>query len=114
MPQRLRPGDPRYRTTAQRGYGNRHKVAAQHLKDRHTEGTPCWWCNQPMYLAQGLHADHSQPLAAGGKLPDRLMHSWCNTSRGDGTRDDQRPALTGTNPERNDLDLGNRLLRWPS
>ncbi|QEA10846.1 HNH endonuclease [Mycobacterium phage Weirdo19] len=31
-----------------------------------------------------------------GNHADRLMHDICNKQRGDGTRDDQRPAL---NPE---------------
>lgn len=114
MPQRLRPGDPRYRTTAQRGYGNRHKVEVQYLKDHHIEGTPCWWCGEPMYLSQGLHGDHSQPLATGGKRADRLLHGPCNTARGDGSRDHLRPALTGHKPKSDELDLGQRLLRWPT
>ncbi len=47
-----------------------------------------------------LHADHSRSRAThgtSGNPADRLMHDICNKQRGDGTRDDQRPAL---NPER--------------
>lgn len=48
-----------------------------------------------MYLAQELDGDHSQPRSRGGVVTDRLLHRSCNRSRGDGSRDGQRPALTG-------------------
>ncbi|WP_307677173.1 hypothetical protein [Nocardia pseudovaccinii] len=48
-----------------------------------------------MHLAQGLDGDHSIARAHGGTVADRLLHSWCNRERGDGSRDHLRPALTG-------------------
>jgi hypothetical protein len=45
-----------------------------------------------------LAADHTIPRSMGGKRADRLLHSLCNKQRGDGRRDDQRPALTGQHP----------------
>ncbi|MFE3081787.1 hypothetical protein ACFXG7_37485, partial [Nocardia tengchongensis] len=47
------------------------------------------------YRSQDLDADHSQPRSKGGMVADRLLHSGCNRERGDGSRDDLRPALTG-------------------
>lgn len=107
------PGTHR-RTTTQRGLGHRHKQQVEHLKRQHIEGTPCWWCGQPMYLAQGLSGDHSIPRSAGGTLADRLLHATCNTERGDGSRDHQRPALTGQPRHKHTGDdLGTRALAWP-
>jgi hypothetical protein len=40
-----------------------------------------------------LDADHSQARSRGGTKADRLLHSSCNRSRQDGSRDHQRPAL---------------------
>lgn len=48
-----------------------------------------------------LHADHSKTIARHGigrTNADRLLHETCNKQRGDGSRDDQRPALTNTDP----------------
>lgn len=42
---------------------------------------------------QALHADHTIARSNGGKLADRLLHGSCNASRGNGSRDSQRPAL---------------------
>lgn len=106
------PGTHR-RTTTQRGLGHRHKQQAAHLKQQHVDGTPCWWCGEPMYLSQGLSADHSQPRSAGGTLADRLLHAPCNSERGDGTRDHLRPALTGKRATHNGADLGHRAMAWP-
>lgn len=105
------PGTHR-RTTTQRNLGHRHKQQAAHLKRNHIEGTPCWWCDEPMFLAQGLQADHSVPRSQGGQLADRLLHGWCNAERGDGSRDHQRPALTGKRATRNTVDLGHRTMVW--
>lgn len=101
------------RTTTQRGLGYRHKQQVAHLKRQHIEGTMCWWCGEPMYLAQGLSGDHSIPRSAGGTLADRLLHSLCNTERGDGSRDDQRPAITGRATQPNSADVGHRAMAWP-
>lgn len=48
-----------------------------------------------------LHADHSKTIARHGigrTNADRLLHDLCNKQRGDGSRDDQRPALTNADP----------------
>lgn len=45
-----------------------------------------------------LAADHSIPRATGGMRADRLLHDTCNKQRGDGRRDDRRPAVTGQHP----------------
>jgi hypothetical protein len=66
-----------------------------------------------MYLAQGLSADHSVPRSVGGTTADRLLHSWCNSERGDGSRDHLRPALTGKRSTRDGVDLGRRVMAWP-
>ena len=68
-----------------------------------------------MYLAQGLAGDHTHPRAHGGHLADRLLHSVCNSERGDGTRDHQRPALTGTHRRTAaGENLGHRVMQWPA
>lgn len=98
------------------GLGWRHQQQVRELKRLHIEGTPCWWCGEPMFLAQGLHGDHSTPRAVGGphQLADRLLHGGgCNEERGDGSRDHLRPALTGRPLKREAVDLGRRLMAWP-
>ncbi|MEU6580656.1 hypothetical protein [Nocardia sp. NPDC046763] len=83
------------KSTTQKGLGWRHQQAVEQLKQRHVDGSPCWWCGKPMYLSQALDGDHSQSRSRGGVLADRLLHASCNRSRGDGRRDHERPALTG-------------------
>lgn len=104
---------PHTKTTTQRGLGWRHVQAVATLKRNHIEGSPCWWCAEPMHLHQGLHGDHSTPRSQGGVLPDRLLHSWCNCERGDGARDHLRPALTGRRSKPEQADIGRLSLRWP-
>jgi 5-methylcytosine-specific restriction endonuclease McrA len=82
-----------HRTTTERGLGYDHQRQRARLLRLHRDGTPCWWCGQPMYRSQDLAADHTVSRAHGGTKADRLLHSLCNKARGDGTRDDQRPAL---------------------
>jgi hypothetical protein len=100
-------------TTVQRGLGWRHRQARENLLRNHVEGSLCWWDNEPMFKAQGLHADHSLPRSQGGTVPDRLLHSWCNEERGDGSRDHLRPALTGKRRKKDATDCGPLALRWP-
>ncbi len=103
-------------TTTARGLGWRHQQQAAALKRRHVDGTPCWWCGEPMYLAQGLHADHSIPRSQGGSIADRLVHGSCNLERGDGRNDHRRPALTGqpvNDRKRLPVDLGKLVMPWP-
>lgn len=97
--------EPR-RTTTERGYGHDHQQAREQLMFHHVDGTPCWWCGQPLYRDRtrnwdydpdstdpgsgSLHADHGNGK---GEQASRLLHERCNKSRGDGSRDDSRPAL---------------------
>lgn len=101
--------------TTARGLGWKHQQQAKKLKTKHTPGTPCWWCGEPMYLEQGLQADHSIPRAQmAGTLADRLLHGQCNGERGDGTKDHLRPALTGHRiTGHTGDDLGRRVMPWP-
>ncbi|PPJ31899.1 hypothetical protein C5E45_32940 [Nocardia nova] len=111
------------RTTTQRGLGWKHRQQVASLFARHVDGTPCWWCAQPMWRkpernwdnAQ-LEGDHSKARSQGGTRADRLLHSTCNRSRGAGDHDDQRPALTGkpmTKRDPSDERLGHRAMAWP-
>ncbi|MDQ0283773.1 hypothetical protein [Rhodococcoides fascians] len=95
-----RPPTPK--TTTEKGLGWDHQQVAKELKRTHIEGTICWWCGEPMYLSQGLAADHSKARAKGGTKADRLLHGPCNSARGKGERDHTRPALKGKV-------LGNRM-----
>ncbi|MBO0881924.1 MAG: hypothetical protein J2P17_16600 [Mycobacterium sp.] len=111
---------PHKRTTTQRCLDGRHKAQVKHLKQHHTDGTPCWWCAQPMHLTPGLNwdgrtlqGDHSTPRSQGGRVADRLLHATCNNERGDGSRDHLRPALTGRKPTQTTVDVRPRALTWP-
>lgn len=71
--------------------------------------------------AAPLEADHSKPIKSHGHInnrADRLLHRACNRSRGDGSRDHLRPALTGnTTPNAapaGDSGLGTRIMPWPT
>ncbi|MCQ4148595.1 hypothetical protein NOS52_12535 [Rhodococcus qingshengii] len=104
------------KTTTQRGLGWEHQKQREKLLRAHAEGSPCWWCGEPMYLAQGLAADHSHARAHGGTKADRLLHGLCNKQRGDGSKDDLRPAVTGKPLEQAQADqaaLGVRVMPWP-
>ncbi|MFW0787632.1 hypothetical protein AAFP35_24315 [Gordonia sp. CPCC 206044] len=101
----------RRHTTTSRGLGWTHQQAVQRLKTRHIDGSPCWWCGQPMYRDRrrnwdhaSLEGDHSTARSRGGTIADRLLHMTCNRERGDGSRDHLRPAL-GTRRDDADLDL---------
>ena len=91
-------GTPQARlTTTQKGLGWAHqKVRAALLRDL-IEGTPCTWCDKPMYSMPNmnydhkpLEADHSLARSHGGTRADRLLHSHCNRVRGDGTKGGMR------------------------
>ena len=94
--------------TTDRGLGWRHQQAVAGLLRKHADGSPCWWCDLPRFKqpaghhrnwdAKALAGDHSVPRVAGGLLADRLLHGTCNSQRGDGRWDDERPALTGVHP----------------
>ncbi|GAA2022437.1 hypothetical protein GCM10009756_10090 [Pseudokineococcus marinus] len=86
-----------------RGLGYRHQQRRAYLLRVTPDGTPCWWCGRPMYPQTQpgtLDADHGRARAHGGHQADRLLHSPCNRSRGDGSRDHLRPALTGVPVQR--------------
>ena len=84
------------------GLGWRHQQQRAILMRRLRDGDLCWWCGLPMrkeasknFDGQALAADHSQARSLGGMLADRLLHGSCNSQRGDGKRDNRRPAITG-------------------
>lgn len=90
---------PVRKTTTERGLGWEHQRIRERLLAVHRDGAPCWWCGGPMYRdkarnfdGQALAADHELARAHGGDAAGRLLHGSCNSSRGDGTRDAQRPA----------------------
>lgn len=56
-----------------------------------------------------LHGDHSHGKQNGG-VADRLLHGLCNKQRGDGSRDDERPALHQIQHVSN---LGELAMGWP-
>ena len=95
------------KSTTQKGLGYDHQVHRDRLLLRHVDGSICWWCGRKMFRdptrnfdGKPLAADHSKSRALhgiAGNAADRLLHDLCNKQRGDGSRDDQRPAL---NPER--------------
>lgn len=129
------------KTTTQRGLGWDHQLHRDRLLIRHVDGTLCWWCGRPMYrdptrnwdydptaLARGdrgsgvLEADHERSRSThgtGGNAPNRLLHRKCNRQRGDGSRDDQRPALHPDRQAELDNDDSRALLgarvyfAWP-
>ncbi|MEZ0352379.1 hypothetical protein [Mycobacterium sp. pR1184] len=115
---------PRPGSTA-RGLGHDHQQHRSRLLLRHVDGTACYWCAAKMYRdpkrnwdGRPLHADHSRSRSVygvGNTTADRLLHATCNERRGDGSRDDQRPALTGQSPDNGrDPDLGElTYFDWP-
>lgn len=131
---------PRPKTTTQKGLGHDHQVHRRRLMTRHVDGTRCWWCGRKMFrdrtrnwdydphatrvdgkpdwTSGALSADHERPRSvygSAGNQADRLLHGICNKQRGDGSRDDQRPALSGIAPEDLEPDeaLGALVLAWP-
>lgn len=111
----------RRQTTTNRGLGWHHQQTRTRLLNRHRNGTPCWWCDRPMYRQPDdnfdhapLEADHTIARSQGGRTADRLLHMTCNRERGDGTRDHLRPALTGhSTPPATDEPDDLRIMPWP-
>lgn len=116
------------KTTTQRGLGWSHQKQRERLLQRHVDGTPCYWCALPMFRdkrsnwdGKVLAADHtlSRAFAASAGVTskaDRLLHGICNKRRGDGSKDDTRPALTGLPLEAltpSEKALGHRAMPWP-
>lgn len=117
--------------TTDKGLGWRHQQAADDLKKKHKDGSPCEWCGRPMWLeptknwdfnpdpeakVRGngvLQADHEIPrsvaLRRGEKPlpPDRLLHAECNRQRGAGGND----HLSANN--RQAVATGNLAMPWP-
>lgn len=116
---------PAPKTTTQKGLGHDHQVHRGRLISRHIDGIRCWWCGRKMFRdparnwdAKPLNADHERSRARygiAGNQANRLLHDTCNKQRGDGSRDDQRPALSGIAPEDLEPDetLGALVLAWP-
>ena len=94
--------------SSQRGLGWAHQKRRARMLNALTDGTPCWWCNQPMhrdptlnYDNAPLEADHSNARSIHGTTgnhADRLLHRRCNRQRLNGLADHLRPALTGADP----------------
>jgi hypothetical protein len=112
QPARLVVPDVTSANTTERGLGWMHQQQRRRLLDRHVDGSTCFWCGNAMYLDaslnwdhNGLEADHSLPRSHGGMLADRLLHKRCNRERGDGERDDVRPAVTGAHSPTPDAGL---------
>lgn len=59
---------------------------------------------------RGLQGDHTIARAVGGTVADRLLHGTCNGERGDGSRDSERPAVTGRDFEQ--AAEGDDRSRW--
>lgn len=107
---------PATKTTTQRGLGWSHQKQRERLLRQHVDGTPCYWCGEPMYRVQELAADHTLSRAHGGTKADRLLHALCNKRRGDGSKDDERPAVTGVPLQPLSISekaLGFRAMPWP-
>lgn len=122
------------RNTTRRGLGYAHREQVARLHANHVDGTPCWWCGLPMFRDRTknfdydpyalrsdgkpdttsgvLAGDHTNPRASGGTQADRLLHGLCNSTRGDGSRDDERPALRGIAPKASPL--GHLAMNWPA
>lgn len=79
------------RTNKERGLGWEHQQQRARLLGAHVEGTLCDLCGRPMYVAQGLDADHSLARSRGGTVADRLLHASCNRSAGAALRWEQQP-----------------------
>ena len=66
-------------------YGYAHQQRRARALAALIDGTACPICGQPMYrsMARLLHLDHEVPVYQGGASgPVRLVHGWCNLSRG--------------------------------
>lgn len=108
-------------STTAAGLGWAHQQAVAELFRALIDGALCWWCARPMFRApeanwdgRKLHGDHSQPRALHRfSKADRLLHATCNEQRGDGSRDDQRPALTGDTALVGASPLGTLAMPWP-
>lgn len=121
----------RRQTTTEKGLGWRHRQAAEQLRRKHTDGTPCSWCGRPMYLDRTrnwdydptssnpdsgkLHAHHSKISRAEAirrnlpiPLPDELLHGTCNIQLGDGGNKHLAAAATGQRTQTRQL-----LMPWP-
>lgn len=65
--------------------------------------------------SKALAADHSKSRAfhgTNGNHADRLLHDTCNKQRGNGSRDHQRPAITGRQPA-GEHETDPRVMPWP-
>jgi len=85
-----------------RELGYAHQQVRKRLLAKHVDGSPCWWCGEPMYAdptrnpgGHPLAADHDIARVNGGIKASRLLHFGCNSQRGDGSHDHRRPTLTG-------------------
>jgi hypothetical protein len=79
-------------STTTRGLGYEHQKQRRLLLP-YAIGRVCPLCPYVMTKAQayapvkgghGLDLDHSLPRSLGGTVGDRIVHAWCNRSRGNG------------------------------
>lgn len=110
----------RTRNTTRAGLGWAHQQQVERLRRSHIDGSPCYWCGQPLYRdktrnwdGRSLHGDHTLARSHGGRVADRLLHHTCNSQRGDGNRDDERPAL-GEHAPPQQSPLGELIMGWPA
>lgn len=91
---------PNLASSTQRGYGVRHKRMRRLLLAQLVDGTPCPWCNKPLYKqpeknfdGAPLEADHEKDIKTYGTkhFANRLLHRRCNRQRGAGF--DERSPL---------------------
>jgi hypothetical protein len=117
---------------SERGYDYTHRIQAERLRANHIDGTTCWWCGLSMYRDRTKNPDYDpqarrsdgkpdttsgvlgadHPDGKGkGKIANRLLHGLCNKQRGDGSRDQERPALRQI---RTESPLGELAMGWPA
>lgn len=115
---------PSRKSTTEKGLGWQHQQQVKALLNSHIDGSPCWWCGEPMFVdpqrnwdGESLAGDHSIARRGGrvASKADRLLHGKCNKKRGVGDHDDRRPVVTGEPVVRaaEDAGLGVRAMPWP-
>lgn len=57
-------------SATKRGYGPRHRNAVNRLRATHIDGTPCYWCGQPMYNDRTLNPDYNPDATRTDGKPD--------------------------------------------
>lgn len=100
--------------THRKGLGNRHKLQRERLLRQHRDGIDlCPYCTRPMWLSEGLDADHEIPRALAGPhaLANRLAHRGCNRSAGASLGN--RMRAHGEQIEHVEVDRTGLAMQWP-